>query len=76
MLQNYLCSVSHFLDSRSILFSEHANKGENSAGWGQSPKSRSLFTSMYAINFCFVHILHSNEIISFLDKLLSRESQL
>lgn len=54
MLQNYLCNVSHFLDSRSILFSENANEGENSVGWGQSPKSQSFFTTMQAIDFCLL----------------------
>lgn len=53
MLQNYLCSVSHFLDSRSIMCSENANEGENSVSWRQSPRSQSLLMSMPAINFLF-----------------------
>lgn len=76
MLQNYLCNVSHFLDSRSILFSENANEGENSVGWGQSPKSQSFFTTMQAIDFLFVDIMDSYEIFSFLTKLLNGESLL
>jgi len=53
MLQNYLCNVSHFLDSRSILFSENVNEGKNCVSWGQSPRSQSLLTTMPTTNFLF-----------------------
>lgn len=71
MVQNYLCNVSHFLDSRSILFSENANEGEDSVSWGQSPRSQPLLPAMPTIIFFVVGVMDSYEIFRFLTKLLN-----